>query len=180
MKRIMNYGEMFTNEQLSKCLDLVDESYHKNVTIVVIKNKLKYLYLVATRKYPVGLGQAVIDLFKSNYLGGYYGVLIKGIVRKKKLEYVTLFEFVKNLEQYSFEERRIIFIFILFHELRHKRQFENSDYKYLKRKYKSDNTFYERDANEFALSVINKNKQYISEILGIENFDIKCNFNEGK
>lgn len=175
MKGIMNYGEMFTNEQLSKILDLVDESYHKNVTFV-IKNKLQYLYLVASRKYPVGLGKAIIDLSKNNYLGGYYSVLVKGIVLEKKLD----FEFVKNLEQYCFEERRIIFIFILFYELRHKRQFENGDYKYLRRKYKSHNTYYERDADEFALSVINKNKQYISEILGIESFDIKYNFNEGK
>jgi hypothetical protein len=173
MNKLVNYGELLTNEQLLKCIKLLDKQYYENISIYIVKSKFQFFSLGLSRKNNVALIQAITDLLQSKNIGGHYGVLRRGILNKKTIKNIIIYEYSKDLNKYPVEERKVMLVYVLFHELKHKEQFKSCSFKQIREMYKKNRYLYEKEADEFAIEMIKEHKESISKILGIGNFDIK-------
>jgi hypothetical protein len=159
--------KIISTEEIEKCIDLLHEDYKTlNPTIRVFKNKIAmipellkiksecfddYKYIMSGNTHAqYNSNSNLIDIFIFNHLKRYKN-------KEERRKYLKLY-----------------IIFNLYHELRHSYQDKYKNFKFEKERkhyisygngYKSQ--WIERDANRFAVRMMEKHRENINEILGV-------------
>lgn len=161
---LINYGSILKTKEIEQIVGLLQSTNRKNKRIIIYRHRWQFMpfYLIRMMCYTISRNYTMRDKFKP---------IINKDVNKDVTygcyydfgNFIEIFEFnIKNLKtSYKYDEVKILMIQTLIHELRHREQ-------RLSKLNIKEGMEEELDADNYAIEFCNKNKEKISQILGID------------